>query len=106
MPSRCAAQVSRASNAGHKACPPLREAVFDLRRHLVVDHATHDSVPFHLPKLLDEHFLGYSRDRAFKIGEAQNMPAKEVKQDHELPASLKKLERVLDALGCFSRVWV
>lgn len=71
----------------------------------MMDDAAHDPVRFHLPKLLDQHFLGDSRDRAFEIGEAQNMPAKEVKQDHQLPAPLKKLERVLDTLGCcFSRI--
>lgn len=73
----------------------------------MMDDAAHDPVLFHLPELLDQHFLGDPRDRAFEIGEAQNMPAEEVKQDHQLPAPLKKLERVLDALGsCFSRMWV
>lgn len=71
----------------------------------MVDDTAHDPVLLHLPKLLDQHFLRDSRDCAFEIGEAQNMPAKEVKQDHQLPAPLKELERVLDALGCrFSRI--
>jgi hypothetical protein len=34
------------------------------------------------------------------------MSTKEVKKDDELPASLKELERILDACGCcFPRIW-
>ncbi len=65
----------------------------------MVDNAAHDPILFHLPKLLDKHFLRDSWDRAFEIGEAQNVPAKKVKQDHQLPAPLKNLERALDAFG-------
>jgi len=73
----------------------------------MVDYAAHDPVLFHLPQLLDEHFLRDSRNRPFEIGEAQDISAEEVKQDHQLPAPLKKLERVLDALGCcFSGIMI
>jgi len=84
---------------------PIRQAIFDFRRHLMVDDTPHNAVLLHLTKLLDQHFLGNRRDCAFEIREAQNMPAKKVKQDHEFPAPLEELEGTLDAFGCrFSRI--
>jgi hypothetical protein len=65
----------------------------------VVDDASDDSIGFHLAKLLDEHLLGNCRDRPFQIREAQHLAAEEVKQDHQLPAPLQNLERILDASG-------
>lgn len=65
----------------------------------MMDNTFYDPVILHLPKLLNEHFLRDSRYRALEIREAQNIPAKKVKQDHQLPAPFEKLQRILDAFG-------
>jgi hypothetical protein len=56
-------------------------------------------ISFHLPKLLDKHFLRYCRDRPFEVGEAQHFAAEEMKKDDELPAALQNFERILDTLS-------
>lgn len=73
----------------------------------MVNDAADDPVLLHLAKLLDQHFLGNSLDRALEIGEAQHLSTKEVKQDDELPAPIDQLERILDAFSRgFSRILV
>ena len=67
-----------------------------------MNDASHDRVGFHLAKLLDEHLLGDGRDRTFEIREPQYLTPEEVKEDHELPAPLEYLERLLNASRCRS----
>ncbi len=61
------------------------------------------AIGLHPAKLLDEHLLGNRRDRAFQVGKAQDLAAKQVKQDDELPAAFEDLECVLNALGSRDR---
>ena len=56
------------------------------------------AVGLHPAKLLDEHLLGNRRDRAFQVGKAQDLAAKQVKQDDELPAAFW-------ILSAFSTPW-
>jgi hypothetical protein len=71
----------------------------------MVNDAAHDPILLHLAKLLDEHFLGNSVDGSLQIGKTQNTSAKEVKENHQLPAPLKELERAFHTFGRgFSRV--
>jgi hypothetical protein len=49
--------------------------------------------------LLDEHLLGNRRDRTFQVRKAQDLAAKQVKQDDQLPAAFEDFECVLNALG-------
>ena len=78
--------------------PPVREAVLDLGRHLVMNEAADDSIPLHLSKLLNQHLLGRRGDRAPQLGNAPDVAAEQVKQDHELPSALENAQDVLDAL--------
>src|SRR5258707_11561576 len=43
--------------------PPVREAVLDLGRHLMMNEAADDPIPLHLSKLLNQHLFGHGRDR-------------------------------------------
>jgi len=79
--------------------PPVREAVLDLGRHLLINEAANDSIPFHLSKLLNQHLLGHRGDRAPQLGKAPDVTAEQVKQNHELPSTLENAQHVLDALG-------
>ena len=65
--------------------------------------AADDAVLFHLPQLLDQHFLRDGRDRAFEIGKPQNIATEQMEEDHKFPATLKHLQRLLDALRCCGR---
>ena len=58
-----------------------------------------DAIGLHPAKLLDEHLLGNRRDRAFQVGKAQDLAAKQVKQDDQLPAAFEDFEHVLNTLG-------
>src|SRR6267378_6087101 len=77
---------------------PGRQAIFDLRRNLVVDRPFDHRVGFQLAKLLREHFLRDAWNCSFEIGEPQHLPAKEIKQDEELPAAVDVLQGLLDSL--------
>jgi len=77
---------------------PSREAILHLRRHLVVDDSSHDSVGFQLAELLHEHLLRDRRYRTLQVGEAQNLAAEQMEQDQQLPPALDELERLLDAV--------
>ena len=69
----------------------------------MMDDSSDDPIGFHLAKLLDEHFLRNRWDRPLEVREAQDLAAEEMKQDHELPASLQNLEGILDTSGGRSR---
>ena len=79
--------------------PPVREAVLDLGRHLVMNEAADDPIPLHLSKLLNQHLLGHRGDRAPQLGKAPDVAAEQLKQNHELPSALENAQHVLDALG-------
>jgi len=57
------------------------------------------AIGLHPAKLLDEHLLGNRRDRTFQVRKAQDLSAKQVKQDDQLPAAFEDFECVLNALG-------
>jgi hypothetical protein len=78
---------------------PRRKAVFDFRWNLRVEDALDDAIGLHPAKLLDEHLLGNRRDRTFQVRKAQDLAAKQVKQDDQLPAAFEDFECVLNALG-------
>lgn len=65
----------------------------------MMDDPPDNAVPFHLAKLLDQHFLRDSRDCAFQVGKAQQLAAEKMKQDHKLPPALQQLEGLFNALG-------
>ncbi len=77
---------------------PVGQAVFNLRRHLVMDDAAHDAITFHLPKLLDQHLLRDAWDGSLQVGETQELAAEKMKQDHELPSTFQHLEGLLHAV--------
>jgi hypothetical protein len=56
------------------------------------------AIGLHPAKLLDEHLLGNRRDRTFQVRKAQDLAAKQVKQDDQLPAAFEDFECVLNAL--------
>src|SRR5258707_9323092 len=78
--------------------PPVREAVLDLRRHLMMNEAADDPIPLHLSKLLNQHLLGHRGDRAPQLGKAPDVAAEQVKQNYQLPSALENAQHVLDAL--------
>ena len=78
---------------------PLGEVIFDLRRNCGVHDSCDDAVLLQLTKLLSQHLLGDARDRALQVGEAQRLAAEEMKENHELPATLQHSEGVLDPDG-------
>lgn len=59
----------------------------------------HSAVSFHLPQLLDEHFLRNSWDRPFQLREAQHFSTEQVKENDQLPPTLQNSERILYALS-------
>src|SRR6476646_4039491 len=61
--------------------------------------AANDPIALHLTQLLDQHFLRVGRNRPLEIGEAQQLAAEEMEQDHQLPAALQHLEGLFDALS-------
>jgi hypothetical protein len=67
---------------------PIGQTIFDLGRHLMMDDPAHDTIPLHLPELLDEHFLRDRWDRTLKIGKAPQRAVEEVKEDEKLPTPL------------------
>lgn len=58
-----------------------------------------NSVSLHLTKLLDKHLLRDGRYCPRQLGKTKNLPAKQVKENHQLPAALKNLQDILDALS-------
>src|SRR6266699_59501 len=78
--------------------PPVREAVLDLGRHLMMNEAADDPIPLHLSKLLNQHLFGDCGDRPPQLGKAPDGAAEEVGQTHELPAAFENPQNVLDAL--------
>jgi len=58
-----------------------------------------DAVPFKVAQLLDQHLLGDARDGPFKLAKPKGAPAKELKKNSELPASLEHFQRLLDPGG-------
>ena len=58
-----------------------------------------DTIHFHLPQLLNEHFLRNSRDRPFKVRKAQYLPTEETKEDDQLPPTLQDFGCILDTLS-------
>src|SRR5258707_12453511 len=78
--------------------PPVREAVVDLGRHLVMNEAADDAIPLHLSKLLNQHLLGHRGDRTAQLGKAPDLAAKQMKENHELPAAFENAQRLLNAL--------
>ena len=86
-----------------QSLPPIRQAVLDLRRHLMVDDPPHDPVVLHLAKLLDQHLLRDRGYRPFQIGKSKHVSTEQVKEDHELPAAFQKFERLLDSAGSGDR---
>ena len=50
------------------------------------------AIGLHPAKLLDEHLLGNRRDRTFQVRKAQDLAAKQVKQDDQLPAAFEDLD--------------
>src|SRR6185295_2381629 len=79
--------------------PPLREAILDSRRDFSVHNAHDDAVPLQLTKLLGQHLLRDARNRALEVGEAQRLPAKEMKEDDELPATVQLSDGLFDPGG-------
>jgi len=69
----------------------------------MMNDSSHDSIGFHLAKLLDEHLLRNRGKCAFQVREAQHFAAKEMKQDQQFPATLQNPEDGLDALSGRSR---
>ena len=63
----------------------------------MVDDPPDNAIALQLPELLDQHFLRDRRDGPFEIGEAKNLPAEQVEENHKLPATIQKLERLLNA---------
>ena len=70
----------------------------------MVDDPADDAVAFHLPQLLDQHFLRNARNRAFEIGKTQQLAAKKMEEDNELPASFEHSEGLLDTGRSFESV--
>ena len=81
-----------------QSLPPLRETVFDLGWHLVMNEAAYDPIPLHLSKLLNQHLFGHSGDRAPQLGKAPDVTAEEMEQDHELPSAFENAQHAFDAL--------
>ena len=69
----------------------------------MVDDAPHDSIGLHLAKLLNKHLLRNRGDRPFQVREAQQPSIEELKQNEQLPATLKNLDGTFDAFSCGSR---
>ena len=69
----------------------------------MVDDAPHDSTGLHLAKLLNKHLLRNGGDRPFQVREAQELSIEEMKQNEQLPATLKNLEGIFHAFSGGSR---
>ena len=69
----------------------------------MVDDAPDDSIGLHLAKLLNKHLLRNRGDRPFHVREAQHLSIEEMKQNEQLPATLKNLEGIFHAFSCRSR---
>jgi len=82
-----------------QALTPVRQAILDPGRNLVVHHSTDDAVGRQLAKLLYEHFLGHRRNRPFQIRKAQHFAAKEMEYNQQFPTALQNPERILNALS-------
>jgi hypothetical protein len=78
--------------------PPFGQAVLHLWGHLVVDDARDDAVRLELAQLLDQHFLRHAGNGPIEIGVAPDLPAEELKQDHQLPAPFQYPYGALHAL--------
>ena len=82
---------------------PICQAIFDLWRHLLVHDPADHTVILQLPQLLNQHLLRNRRDRALEFRETQQLAIKQVKQDDELLATFKNLERLLHPFGSGTR---
>jgi len=60
--------------------------------------SVHDTISFHLAKLLNEHLFGHRRDRTAQSGKPSDVAAKQMKENHELPAAFENPQHVLNAL--------
>jgi hypothetical protein len=78
---------------------PFRQAIFNLGRDLMVDDAPHDSIGLHLTELLNKHLLRNRGDRPLEVREAQQLSIEELKQNEQLPATLKNLEGIFHAFS-------
>jgi hypothetical protein len=54
----------------------------------MVDDPPDNAVPFQLPELLDQHLLRNRGYGALKIGETKHLPAEQMEENHQLPATL------------------
>lgn len=66
----------------------------------MVHNSAHDSVNFHLSKLLDQHLLRHSRDGSLQFGEAHDIAAEKMEQDNQLPPSFEQPQNTFDAFRC------
>jgi hypothetical protein len=74
--------------------PPLGEVILDLRRNLCVHDAADNAVLLQLSELLRQHLLRDAINRALQVGKAKRLAAKEMKEDHELPATFQHATEV------------
>lgn len=68
-----------------------------------MDYPLDNSIGLQLAKLLREHLLRDRGNRALQVRESQNLAAKEMKQDQQLPAAFEKTEGLLDPLRSGNR---
>jgi hypothetical protein len=68
----------------------------------MVDEPPHYAVPLHLTQLLNQHLLRDRRNRTAQLGEPPDLAAKQVKQNHQLPAAVQDAQHFFDAFrrGC------
>src|SRR3989441_12515590 len=54
------------------------------------------AVPLHLPQLLDQHLLGDCWNCPLQLRKPQQLPAEQMEEDHQLPATFEDLQRPFD----------
>jgi hypothetical protein len=84
---------------GTQFLSPFRQAILDLRRHLMVDDPPDNAVALQLPELLYQHLLRDRRYRPLKIGKTNHFPPEKMEQNYQFPAALQKLESLLNTAG-------
>src|SRR5258707_15416851 len=63
--------------------PPVREAVLDLWRYLMMNEAADDPIPLHLSKLLNQHLFGHGGGRPPQLGKETDLaPAERGQKQH------------------------
>jgi hypothetical protein len=95
----CFDPLQQSVERGTQSLSPLRQPIFDFRRNLRIDGAANHPITFHLPKLLDQHFLRDGRYGAFQVRKAHHSAAEKVKENHQFPPALQDFECTLDTLG-------